>query len=197
MARQTSPPTVFLLSPATLQGQRARELAAPKAAFPTAQRFRSAEGLPIGEAFAFLSSLYFRGKIAYARRFAAPPAGWDLDGGIFVIAPGVGLVPPEWTLTPERLEQLRETPVDPKKPSYTLPLMAAARELAARLPKDGRAVLLGSIATPKYTGVLAPVLRDRLLFPACFEGAGDMRRGALLLRAARSGEELAYTGVVA
>jgi hypothetical protein len=195
MARQGPPPTLFLLSPATLHGQRARELAAPKAAFPTAQRYRSAEGLPIGEAFAFLSSLYFRGKIAYARRFAVPPEGRGLDGGIFVIAPGVGLVPPEWTLTPERLEQLREMPVDPRSRAYAGPLASAARELAERLPEGGRAVLLGSIATPKYTGVLAPVLRDRLLFPACFEGAGDMRRGSLLLRAARSGEELEYTGV--
>lgn len=195
MANQVPPPTLFLLSPATLSGQRAQELAAPKAAFPTARRFRSPEGLPIGDAFAFLSSLYFRGKIAYARRFAAPPT--DLDGGIFVIAPGVGLVPPEWALTPERLAQLRRTPVDPKSPAYTRPLAAAARELARRLPKDGRAVLLGSIATPKYTGVLAPVLRDRLLFPASFQGAGDMRRGALLLRAARSGEELEYAGVPA
>src|SRR5690349_20014193 len=133
MANQDPPPTLFLLSPATLSGQRAQELAAPKAAFPTARRFRSPEGLPIGDAFAFLTSLYFRGKIAYARRFASPLA--DLDGGIFVIAPGVGLVPPEWALTPERLEQLRRTPVDPKSPAYTRPLAAAARELARRLPK--------------------------------------------------------------
>lgn len=194
MANQPAP-TLFLLSPATLHGQRAQELAAPRAAFATARRFRSPEGLPIGDAFAFLSSLYFRGKIAYARRFASPSRG--LDGGIFVIAPGIGLVPPEWTLTPERLEQLRETPVDPKSPAYARPLAAAARELARRLPKGGRAVLLGSIATPKYTGVLAPVLGDRLLFPASFQGAGDMRRGALLLRAARSGEELEYAGVSA
>ena len=198
MANQPAPPpTLFLLSPATLHGQRAQELTAPRAAFATARRFRSPEGLPIGDAFAFLSSLYFRGKIAYARRFASPPADMGLDGGIFVIAPGVGLVPPEWTLTPERLAQLCETPVDPKSPAYARPLQAAARELARRLPKDGRAVLLGSIATPKYTGILAPVLRDRLLFPASFQGAGDMRRGALLLRAARSGEELEYAGVPA
>jgi hypothetical protein len=191
MANQA--PTLFLLSPASLQGRRAQELASPRAAFPTARRFRSPEGLPIGEAFAFLSSLYFRGKIAYARRFAAPPAG--LDGGIFVIAPGFGLVPPEWAMTPERLELLRDTPVDPRRPAYARPLAAAARELAERLPEGGRAILLGSIATTKYTAVLAPALADRLLFPACFKGTGDMRRGSLMLRAAASGEELAYAAV--
>jgi hypothetical protein len=149
--------------------------------------------VPIGEAFAFLSALYFRGKIAYARRFAAPPAG--VPGGIFVIAPGFGLVPPEWAMTPERLERLRRTPVDPRRPAYARPLAAAARELAALLPEGGRAVLLGSIATPKYTAVLAPVLGDRLRFPACFAGTGDMRRGALMLRAAASGEELEYAAL--
>jgi hypothetical protein len=185
-----SPPTLFLLSPATLGGRRALQLASPRAAFPTALRLRSPEGVPIGEAFAFLSALYFRGKIAYARRFAAPPPG--IAGGIFVIAPGFGLVPPDWAMTPERMKRLRRTPVDPRRPAYVRPLRAAARELAALLPADGRAVLLGSIATAKYTDVLAPVFGDRLSFPACFAGTGDMRRGALMLRAAASGEELAY-----
>ena len=32
-------------------------------------------GAPIGEVFSFLSSLYFRGKLTYAQRFAAPPTG--------------------------------------------------------------------------------------------------------------------------
>src|SRR5256885_7384035 len=85
------PPTVFLLSPATLQGLRAQQLAAPGARFDTARRFRSPAGVPIADAFAFMSALYFRGKIAYARHFAAPPPG--LDGcGVYVITPGFGLV---------------------------------------------------------------------------------------------------------
>jgi len=186
-------PTLFLLSPALLSGRRALQLAAPRAAFPAAQRFRSPEGIPIADAFAFLSALYFRGKIAYARRFAAPPP--ELAGGIFVIAPGFGLVPPDWAMTPERLKRLRRTPVDPRHPAYARPLRAAAVELAERLPAGGRAVLLGSIATDKYTSVLAPILGDRLYYPSCFRGCGDMRRGALLLRAAASGEELAYAAL--
>jgi len=188
-----TPPTVFLLSPASLHGRRGLQLATPRSAFPTAERFRSPEGLPIGEAFAFVSALYFRGKLAYARRFAAPPEG--LAGGILVIVPGFGLVPPEWTMTPERMQRIRRTPVDPERPSYARPLRAAAEEIATRLPADGRAVLLGSVATAKYTSVLAPVLGSRLLFPACFAGTGDMRRGSLMLRAAASGEELAYAAI--
>jgi hypothetical protein len=36
------------------------------------------------------------------------------------------------------------------------------------------------------------VLGARLLFPETFVGRGDMSRGGLMLRAARSGEELSY-----
>jgi hypothetical protein len=56
-------------------------------------------------------------------------------------------------------------------------------------------VLLGSIATGKYTSALLEVFGRRLLFPAAFVGRGDMSRGGLLLRAARSGEELSYIPV--
>jgi hypothetical protein len=189
--RGDRPPTVFLLSPATLQGLRAQQLAAPGARFDTARRFRSPEGVPIADAFAFMSALYFRGKIAYARCFAAPPPG--LDGcGVYVITPGFGLVPPDWPLTRERFLKIRRTPVDLASRAYHRPLAAAARTLAALLPGDARAVLLGSVATGKYVDVLLPILGPRLLFPLCFAGVGDMARGALLLRAARSGEELLY-----
>jgi len=184
------PPTVFLLSPATLQGLRAEQLTAPGARFDTARRFRSAEGVPIADAFAFMSALYFRGKITYARHFAAPPPG--IDGGVFVITPGFGLVPPEWPLTPERFRKIRRTPVDLASRAYHRPLAAAARNLADLLPAGARAVLLGSVATGKYVDVLLPILGPRLVFPLCFAGVGDMARGALLLRAARSGEELLY-----
>jgi hypothetical protein len=39
------------------------------------------------------------------------------------------------------------------------------------------------------------VFGDHLLFPSEFVGRGDMSRGALLLRAARAGLELAYEPV--
>ena len=52
--------------------------------------------------------------------------------------------------------------------------------------------MLGSVATGKYVDVLRETLGERLHFPAEFVGRGDMSRGGLLLRAARSGVELAY-----
>jgi len=187
-----STPTIFLLSPASLHGERARQLLEPGARFATAEQYRSAEGVPIGEAFTFLSSLYFRGKITYARHFAAPPA--DLPAaGAWVIAPGFGLVSPEWRITTERMKKLRGTPVDLASPAYCRPLKEEAAALRAALPGGTRVVLLGSIATGKYVDVLAPVFGDRLHFPRTFVGAGDMKRGALLLRAVRAGEELEYT----
>lgn len=169
---------------------RGRQLASRRARFATAERFRSAEGVPLAEAFSFLSALYFRGKIAYARRFARPPEALAGEG-IWVIAPGFGLVPPEWALTLDRYRRLRRTPVDLASRAYARPLAAAAAALAARLGA-GQAVLLGSVATGKYVDVLQPAFGGRLVFPRCFAGLGDMSRGSLMLRAAESGLELAY-----
>ena len=53
-------------------------------------------------------------------------------------------------------------------------------------------VLLGSVATEKYVEPLLKVFGDRLLFPSDFVGRGDMSRGGLMLRCARSGAELPY-----
>jgi hypothetical protein len=184
-------PKLFLLSPASATGTRALQLGSPRAAFAAAHRLRSPEGLPIGEAFCFLSALYFRGKMAYARRFAAPePAAGG--GSILVIAPGFGLVPPEWPLDAARPRRLARTPVDPAHRGYSGPLRRHAGELRDRLPAEARVVMLGSIATGKYLDLLVPIFGNRLLFPRVFAGAGDMRRGALLLRAAACGEELEY-----
>jgi len=90
-------PRIFLLSPASTDGVRARQLTSPRAGFAAAERYRSPEGVTAAEAFSFMSSLYFRGKITYARHFAAPPPSLAMgspDDGILVIAPGLGLVPP-------------------------------------------------------------------------------------------------------
>jgi hypothetical protein len=185
-------PKIFLLSPASLNGERARLLLDPRARFATAQSLQSEEGVPIGDAFAFLSSLYFRGKITYARHFGVPLTDLPASGAL-VIAPGFGLVPPDWPVTLERVKKLRRTPVDATVAAYARPLREHAATLAELLPPEARVILLGSIATGKYVDVLEPVFGRRLLFPSAFVGAGDMRRGALLLRAARDGEELEYT----
>ena len=66
---------IFILSPAHCGGERAQLVFNEGAEFPLARRLRSAEGAPLGEVFAFLSGLYFRGKLAYAQAFATPPPG--------------------------------------------------------------------------------------------------------------------------
>lgn len=182
---------IFLLSPANLSGLRARQLISPRARFPAALAYQSADGVRIDQAMAFMSALYFRGKIAYAQRFAQP--GPSMEGsGIFIITPGFGLVPPDWRIDAQRIRKLRKTPVDIRNRSYSRPLMDAAQTLSAQLSADGLAVLLGSVATGKYVDLLWPLFGDRLRFPRRFAGIGDMSRGAMMLRAAQSGEELEY-----
>ncbi len=67
--------------------------------------------------------------------------------------------------------------------------------LAEALGPEGEVVLLGSVASGKYTAVLQAILGDRLLFPIDFVGRGDMSRGGLLLRCVRAGVELEYQPV--
>jgi hypothetical protein len=192
-------PRIFLLSPASTEGLRAQQLTSPRARFGAAERYRSPEGVTIAEAFTFMSSLYFRGKIGYARHFAAPPPEMALgtaDDGILVIAPGFGLVPPNWRITAEEMKKLRRTPVDLKSRAYCAPMKKHVEQLRDLAP-DAWVVLLGSVATGKYVDLLLPTLGDRLLFPRDFAGAGDMKRGGMMLRAAREDRELAYVTLAA
>ncbi len=154
--------------------------------------YQSPEGVPIAMAFAFMSSLYFRGKIAYALRFATPSPALG-DHGVYVIAPGFGLVPPDWALTPKRMKVMSRTPVDAAKRNYRKPLERDALALAEKLEPDAQVVLLGSVASGKYVDILWPVFRDRFRFPTTFAGLGDMSRGGLMLRAVRGQRELEYT----
>jgi hypothetical protein len=179
---------VFLLSPANLNGLRAKQLMSPRATFEAARLYRTPEGVPIGLAFAFMSALYFRGKITYALHF----------GGVensYVIAPGFGLVRADWRITEERMKTLRKTEVDIRIRNYRKPLEREAKALAARTDEDTQVVLLGSVASGKYVDVLWPIFGERLVFPAMFAGLGDMSRGGLLLRAARANKELEYTSL--
>ncbi len=179
---------IFLLSPANAAGERARLLLRPEADFPLAVRLRR-EGLSIGEAFAFMSGLYFRGKLAYAQAFAAPPE--DIPGA-FVITSGYGLVPPETVLTLEQLRQIASIPIDAADSRYRQPLERACRTLDEMAGPDCDFVLLGSVATLKYLEPMFGVFGSRLLFPVEFVGRGDMSRGGLLLRCVRAGLELTY-----
>jgi hypothetical protein len=85
--------------------------------------------------------------------------------------------------------------VEVESPAFVGPLVRDARLVAGLCGPGVRVVLLGSIATGKYLDALLEVFGERLLFPETFVGRGDMSRGGLLLRAARSGEELAYRAV--
>jgi hypothetical protein len=178
--------TVFLLSPANLNGLRAKQLASPRATFEAARMYRTPEGVPIALAFAFMSALYFRGKITYALHFAERE-------NIFVITAGYGLVPPDWLMNEERMAKMNRTPVDATQRSYAQPLKRDALALEARIEADAEVVLLGSVATGKYVDILLPIFGSRLRFPAAFAGLGDMSRGGLMLRAVRENRELEYT----
>jgi hypothetical protein len=182
-------PRIFLLSPAHCGGKRAAILLNQRATFPLAQRLRSSD-LTIGEAFSFLSGLYFRGKLTYAGCFARPPKG---HAGVQVITTDRGLVPADSSIGTEDLLQFGAVDIRADAVAYRVPL---ERDLdALRRITDLEVVLLGSVATGKYVDVLLDALGDRLLFPAEFVGRGDMSRGSLLLRAAEAGKELMYQPV--
>ena len=81
---------IFLLSPANVAGKRAKMLLNSGASFELARRLHTGRKVTLGEAFSFMSGLYFRGKLAYARAFAHPP---DRLSGAYVITSNLGLVP--------------------------------------------------------------------------------------------------------
>jgi hypothetical protein len=188
----SAPARVFLLSPAHCGGERARLLFDTRARFDLARRLHGGHGPSLGEVFAFLSGLYFRGKLTYALAFARPPAGAP---GLYVITPCDGLRAAEEPVDLARLQRFAAVDIATGDPRYHEPLARDAGRLAAALDPGAEVVLLGSVATGKYLEPLARALGDTLRFPADFVGRGDMSRGGLLLRAVRSGVELAYIPV--
>ena len=140
----------------------------------------------LGDVFAFCSGLYFRGKLAYARKFANPPEGL---AGVQIITSSRGLLSADARVGKAEMREFINVEVDADEPRFTGPLSESAKALAAATCE---VVLLGSIATGKYVDCLLPILGKRLLFPSDFVGRGDMSRGALLLRCAARNEELNY-----
>lgn len=188
---------IFLLSPANCSGRRAKILLSERAEFDLAVRLRSSQGVAVGEAFAFISGLYFKGKLAYALEFAQPPEP-DLPltaSGALVITPNAGLRAAETAVTVDALRRFATVDIAANDPRYRQPLVASARTLAEEIGEDCEVVLLGSIASAKYVDVLLQVFGERLLFPIEFVGRGDMSRGGLLLRSVQSGTELTYVPV--
>ncbi len=171
-------------------------LISPRTQFELASRVRSPEGAALGDVFTFLSGLYFRGKLAYARAFARPPRRLRAGaGGVFVITPSRGLQLPGFALTANVLAEFARVQIDTANRAYRDPLEATANLVAELAGTRADVVLLGSIATGKYVDVLLDVFGDRLLFPVDFVGRGDMSRGGLMLRCARAGEDLSCVPV--
>jgi hypothetical protein len=174
-------PTIFLLSPAYCGGRRASILLNPKSDAVSTREFRSGR-MSLGRAFAFMSGLYFRGKLSYAQRF----------GEALVITPTRGLQDPELPFSLALLREFAVGDVSLDNPEYRSALERDVIALAGRIGRKTPVVLLGSVASGKYVDVLLPILGDRLRYPIAFIGRGDMSRGGLLLRSAASGDELDY-----
>ncbi len=178
---------IFLLSPAKASGRRAQWLLRSQADFELARRVQIRDAT-LGEVFAFCSGLYFRGKLAYANRFARSSPG---ACSVYVITPSRGLMPADAIIGPDELNEFATVPVDAAERRFTIPLQTTALAVAAASSLD--AIILGSIATGKYVETLLPVFGERLLFPTEFVGRGDMSRGALMLRCVTANTELLYS----
>ena len=188
---------IFLLSPANLGGTRARQVMSDAAQFALARRLRTTDGAMLGDVFSFVSGLYFRGKLAYARRFSNPPDPSDpvVAGGALIITPSAGLRAADVCVTLDPLRAFSGEPIDLDNLRYRRPLERSARVLLESVGPDCDVVLLGSIASGKYVEVLLPIFGERLLFPSSFVGRGDMSRGGLMLRCVESGSELDYVPI--
>jgi len=179
---------MFLLSPAYCAGRRAKILLNPGSRAEVAMRLRAGE-LTLGEAFSFMSGLYFRGKLTYATHFGRGEPGVP---PVLVITPTRGLLPPDLIVNADLIREFASVDISADDPRYHLPLERDVTALSACLPTAARAILLGSVATTKYVNLLARLLGARLHFPPEFIGRGDMSRGGLLLRSAKTSLELDY-----
>jgi len=161
-------------------------LLTPTSGAATVVEFRSGK-MTLGRAFAFMSGLYFGGKLSYAERF----------GEALVITPTRGLQPPSLPFSLDLLREFAVGDVSLDNPDYRSALERDVTALATRIGTRSQVVLLGSVASGKYVDVLLPILGTQLRYPAAFIGRGDMSRGGLLLRSAARGLELDYDGLTA
>jgi hypothetical protein len=185
-------PRIFLLSPANLSGIRAGFLMRSNARSELANQLRNA-GAPLGELFSFISGLYFRGKLAYARAFSPASAGVP---GLFIITANAGLASPDTLVNLEQLREMSTIRLDPANKRYRGPLERDARMLLQSAGGGCEIVLLGSIASAKYVEPLVGIFGKQLVFPAEFIGRGDMSRGGLMLRCVESRTSLTYIPVI-
>ena len=151
---------IFLLSPANLAGIRAGYILRANANSALACRLRQ-NGVPLGELFSFVSGLYFRGKLAYARAFALPPP--SLSGSFVITATG-GLLPPETVVTLDRLREFAASDIDPNNERYRAPLDHDCRLISDLAGSSCDVVLLGSGRDPQVRGTSAPCFSRALGF---------------------------------
>lgn len=180
----TASTTIFLLSPAFCGGRRATILLNPRSAAVASEALRH-NRLTLGDAFAFMSGLYFRGKLTYAERF----------GHAWVITPTRGLQPASLPFNLALLREFAVGEVSLENPTYREALERDVQAIAKQLERSSQVVLLGSVASGKYVDILLPILGDRLRYPTSFVGRGDMSRGGLMLRCVESGLELDYVAI--
>ncbi len=181
---------VFLLSPAYCGGRRAGIALKPDSELAIASQLRDGT-LELGAAFAFFSGLYFRGKLAYAQKFAP-----DMTATL-IITPTRGLMSPRERVTPELIREFAAVDIAAADLRYRGPLERDVKLLARDLAADATVVLLGSVSSGKYVDLLLPLLGNRLRYPTAFIGRGDMSRGGLLLRCVAEGQELHYDSLTA
>jgi len=120
---------VFILSPANCNGLRARWVLKKSSRSDLAMRLRSA-GVSLGEVFTYLSALYFRGKLAYARNFAEPPSSCP---GILIITPTAGLLAHDTVIRLSRLRGFGRVPIHLKNQTYRAALQRSAKELVTQI----------------------------------------------------------------
>ena len=94
-----------------------RLLTRKEATFELAQRLR-AGGIPLGEAFTFLSGLYFRGKTTYATEFGKAPRGLFAQ---YVITSSDGLLAADAVVDLQTLKQFSRG----SNRTYGIPVPAA------------------------------------------------------------------------
>src|SRR3954452_11002775 len=136
MSREANdPPRVFLLSPANCGGERARMLMRPQAAFELAMQLRTPKGAAIADVFSFLSGLYFRGKVAYARAFGSVPKSFRGVEPAYVITAGTGLLPIPTCVTLDALQAMTEVSIDLEESRYVEPMRRDVEALAVKLAK--------------------------------------------------------------
>lgn len=148
--------------------------------------------MALEEVYGAMSTLYFRGKLEYARKFSNPPQGLP---PVLIITPSRGLLVPKFKVTMTDMVEISAVRVLHTDARFRDPLERDASLLAEQLGSAGDVVLLGSVATRKYVEPLIAVFGPRLLYPSEFLGRGNMSRGSLLFRCCRESVEMRYSPV--